>query len=414
MNRITASMALVALLIVTIACNISVAATMTPQMAASATPLPTTAQVPTQLPTQLPTSTKAVSITPTTHAPILSEPERVVFETGGTSATLQGNVSESGISTYLLYALKGQTMTVEVAATGGRVGLTIVSPEGVPLVRSSMGQTRWVEKLDESGDYIVQIAWLEDGPATYTLTITIPPLADSGSSQCWVTNNETLTAYRESSSIAQVFGTAEAGMTVMALARTKDGWLGFDPGVAQAGNVGRTRLRWYLPDWSTLTFDPAGCEKRLPYLLSYASIANGTYNALGMGNITLTNGEYANSAFDPASTGSLIQNTHMGAVAFGDMNADGTEDVVVELRTNTGGTGVFVELALVLNTSGQPQHVNSMGIGDRTVVRALTIAGGILTADLTIHDADDGLCCPSLEVAWQFTFQSGVLAKMGG
>lgn len=304
-------------------------------------------------------------------------------------------------------------MSVEVAAEGGRVGLTIVSPEGVPLVRSSMGQTRWVEKLDESGDYIVQVAWLEGDPATYTLTITIPPLAGSGSAECWVTNRETLTAYRESSPIAQVFGTAEAGTTVMALARTKDGWLGFDPGVAQAGNVGRARLRWYLPDWSTLTFSPAGCEKRLPYLLSYASIAGGTYNVLDTDNVTLTDGEYTNNAFDPAGTGSLIRTTHMGTVAFGDMNGDNAEDAVVDLRTNTGGTGWFVELALVLNAGGQPQHATSMGIGDRTVVRALSIAGGVLAADLIAHAESDPLCCPTLEVTLQFKFQGGALTKLG-
>jgi len=342
-----------------------------------------------------------------------SEPEQIVFETGATSATLQGSVAENGASTYLLYALEGQTMTVEVTASGGRVGLTIVSPEGSPLVRSLMGETRWSDPLRESGEYTIMVVWLEGGPSTYTLKITIPPLTNSGTGSCWVTNQDSLTAYRESSATAEVFGTAEAGMSAMALARTKDGWLGFDPGVAQAGNQGRARLRWYLPDWSKLTFEPPSCENGLPYLLSYDSIINGTYDALGMGNITLTNGNYINSTFDPASTGSSIHDTHMGSVAFGDMNADGSEDAMVSLGTNTGGTGTFVELALVLNTAGQPQHVTSANIGDRVPVRGLFIADGVLTADLTIHDADDPLCCPTLEVTWQFAYQGGELVKIG-
>jgi hypothetical protein len=407
MNRYTTSMALAALLIVVIACNASGAATMTPQLAVSATPLPATTIPSTQL------GPTAVPPTPAVSAPTQSEPERVVFETGGTSATLQGKVAENSSTTYILGAIKDQTMTVEVAAIGGRVGLTVVSPGGVPLVRSSTGQTRWSDKLPESGDYTIQVVWLEGGSATYTLTITIPPLAGSGSGECLVTNKETLTAYRESSPIAEVFGTADAGMTVMALARTKDGWLGFDPGVAQAGNVGRARLRWYLPDWSTLTFEPAGCENGLPYLLSYASIANGTYNVLDVHNITLTNGRYANSTFDPADTGSSVHDTFMGVVAFGDMNADGAEDAVVALFTNTGGTGTFVELALVVNVDGQPQHVASTFIDDRAAVHTMSIADGILTADLTIHGAGDGGCCPTLKATWQFKFQSGKLAKLG-
>lgn len=399
MNRYTILTVMVGLLAVIIACNMSGAATIPPQVTVSATALPL---IPTVEPA-LPTATA-----PTRQ----SEPERVVFAAGATSATLQGKVPENGVSTYLLNALKDQTMTVEVAATGGRVGVTIVSPEGVPLVRSSMGQTHWVEKLPESGDYTVQVVWLEDGPATYTLTITIPPLAAGGSSECWVTNSEMLVAYQESSPIAQVFGTADAGTTVIALARTRDGWLGFDPGVAQAGNVGRARLRWHLPDWSTLTFDPAGCEKQLPYLLSYASIAGGTYNVLGLGSVTLTNGEYTNTAFDPAGTGSPIYDTRMEAVTFGDMNADGQEDAVIELRTNTGGTGRFVELALVLNAEGQPQYTTSVAIGDRTVVRALSIADAILVADLITHAESDPLCCPTLEVTLKFKFQDGKLVEL--
>lgn len=50
--------------------------------------------------------------------------------------------------------------------------------------------------------------------------------------------------YMRPSTEADVFGTLSAGMVVDALARTADGWLGFDPGVAQAANSGGFRLRW--------------------------------------------------------------------------------------------------------------------------------------------------------------------------
>jgi hypothetical protein len=102
----------------------------------------------------------------------------------------------------------------------------------------------------------------------------------------------------------------------------------------------------------------------------------------------------------------------MGTVAFGDMNADNAEDAVIALYTNTGGTGTFVELALVLNTNGQPKHIASAAIGDRNPARAMSIADGLLAADLTIHDADDPFCCPSLEVIWHFRYQGGKLEKV--
>ena len=43
------------------------------------------------------------------------------------------------------------------------------------------------------------------------------------------------------------FGQLDPGTSVEITARSRDGWLGFDPGVAQAANVGPFRLRWVEP-----------------------------------------------------------------------------------------------------------------------------------------------------------------------
>ena len=63
---------------------------------------------------------------------------------------------------------------------------------------------------------------------------------------CMFTANIDLTAYRLPDISSDVFGTMSAGDTYEALARTADGWVGFDPGVAQAANVGLARHRWIL------------------------------------------------------------------------------------------------------------------------------------------------------------------------
>jgi hypothetical protein len=61
---------------------------------------------------------------------------------------------------------------------------------------------------------------------------------------CEFTANEALTAFRTPDSTSSVFGTISTGDTFEVMARTADGWVGFDPGVAQAGNVGLARNRW--------------------------------------------------------------------------------------------------------------------------------------------------------------------------
>lgn len=58
-----------------------------------------------------------------------------------------------------------------------------------------------------------------------------------------VANGET-TVYQRPSTDAGVFGTMAPGDRIAAGAATDDGWIGFDPGIAQAANVGVFRLRW--------------------------------------------------------------------------------------------------------------------------------------------------------------------------
>jgi hypothetical protein len=61
---------------------------------------------------------------------------------------------------------------------------------------------------------------------------------------CTFTANMPVTAYRLPINTSDVFGTMSEGETFEALARTVDGWLGFDPGIAQAGNIGLAHHRW--------------------------------------------------------------------------------------------------------------------------------------------------------------------------
>jgi hypothetical protein len=61
---------------------------------------------------------------------------------------------------------------------------------------------------------------------------------------CEIVADSEVTVYQRPSLQAQVFGAMTPGVRVLAEGRTADGWLGFDPGVAQAANVGIFRLRW--------------------------------------------------------------------------------------------------------------------------------------------------------------------------
>ncbi len=61
---------------------------------------------------------------------------------------------------------------------------------------------------------------------------------------CEIVAEGEVTAYARPSSAAMVFGTMYPGLRVRVEGRTAEGWLGFEPGVAQAANIGIFRLRW--------------------------------------------------------------------------------------------------------------------------------------------------------------------------
>jgi hypothetical protein len=61
---------------------------------------------------------------------------------------------------------------------------------------------------------------------------------------CQFVSYSSLTVYRLPDTGSDIFGTLPSGATHEVLAYTADGWLGFDPGVAQAGNIGLAHHRW--------------------------------------------------------------------------------------------------------------------------------------------------------------------------
>lgn len=86
------------------------------------------------------------------------------------------------------------------------------------------------------------------GVSTSTpLSETPPPPPDQGQ-YCYVLPNAQMTVYMRPSRDADVFGTLTIQDKPTVGGKTDDGWIGFDPGVAQAPNVGPFRLRYIQPN----------------------------------------------------------------------------------------------------------------------------------------------------------------------
>jgi hypothetical protein len=102
-------------------------------------------------------------------------------------------------------------------------------------------------------------AWLYQYNPTPRPASSAPPVVSTAGA-CQITALNDVTIYSRPSTAADVFSTQPAGFNIKFSARTSTGWLGFDPGVAQAANIGSFRLRWIAPGTQTIS---GGCS-RLP------------------------------------------------------------------------------------------------------------------------------------------------------
>ena len=122
------------------------------------------------------------------------------------------------------------------------------------------------------------------------------------------------------------------------------------------------------------------------------------------GEVTLDGGVFR----DTASRVALFFQPEYAA---GDLDADGVPDAAIVLATTTGGSGTFLDLALVLNVDGQPVNAATLFLGDRVPVDRIRIVEGEVQVDLTMHGPADPMCCPSLEVTRRFRYESGDLVE---
>jgi hypothetical protein len=99
-------------------------------------------------------------------------PVRITFAPGATSGTESGQLAPQQRRTYVLRALEGQRMRVELAAAPGPAQLVIYGVDGTVL-KSGMGEEPTFEgTLPSTQDYVVAVRAGEVATA-YTLEVEV-------------------------------------------------------------------------------------------------------------------------------------------------------------------------------------------------------------------------------------------------
>lgn len=120
------------------------------------------------------------------------------------------------------------------------------------------------------------------------------------------------------------------------------------------------------------------------------------------GTVTLKNGEYRVPAAPGSAAETVIRLTEWRA--FGSMNGKDTAAIV--LVTDTGGSGVFYDLAMLTKRNDGWVNSDTALLGDRVKVHSVSIANNEIAVSMTAHGPDDAMCCPTQEVTRRFLVQA--------
>jgi hypothetical protein len=118
--------------------------------------------------------------------PLESELMRIAFDPGAIQASVQGEVPAGGFDHYVLRAMAGQEMTVNLLDPGGgaiaydTAVLVIWGDDGSVLISDHADALSWTGPLPFTQDYYIDVKSISAQPVAYALEVVIPPASPSG------------------------------------------------------------------------------------------------------------------------------------------------------------------------------------------------------------------------------------------
>ncbi len=120
------------------------------------------------------------------------------------------------------------------------------------------------------------------------------------------------------------------------------------------------------------------------------------------GPVTLSQGEFRAPAVAGSASRTIVTLTNKQA--FG--KAQGREAGAVVLVIQTGGSGSFYELALLLKGADGWNNTDTVLLGDRVKVHSVAIEDGLIVAAIADHAPGDPICCPTRDTTRRFAVRN--------
>jgi uncharacterized membrane protein len=149
-----------------------------------------------------------------------------------------------------------------------------------------------------------------------------------------------------------------------------------------------------------------------PTALTIDHLQQATYRGILDDPVTLVEGRYEGEPFEPGAASRPVVRLVPGMVATGDLTGDAKDEAVVVLAHNSGGSGVFMYLAVMQGTRGGSDNIATLHLGDRVKIIAVGIDDGRITAQLVEHGPKDPMCCPTVRVHREWLLKGNELAEI--
>lgn len=129
---------------------------------------------------------------------------------------------------------------------------------------------------------------------------------------------------------------------------------------------------------------------------------------------TFKEGQYEFEAkINGESCATCIEKAQIGKIVLGNLSDLEDKNGVAIIYSETGGSGTFVYLNLYENKDGKMvQSGWPVFLGDRVVVKSLSIKDKKVKVDLITHGSGEPLCCPATKATRIFKVSNGQLKKI--
>jgi hypothetical protein len=128
------------------------------------------------------------------------------------------------------------------------------------------------------------------------------------------------------------------------------------------------------------------------------------------GMAPLVDGRYEETVA-PASASKILV-TLTDYIVLSDLTGYGTPGALVVLATDSGGSGVFMDLAAVVLQEGVPVNLATTLLGDRVRINSLSVQDAKIIVDMITQGPTDPMCCPTQHVIEVCQLQGDQLVRM--